>query len=211
MVAAVALISAPACIGISAVADPVVRLILGLKWLPVIPLVQVLSLFATTAVIGAMSYNLMTVYGLLTVQFRITLAGAVVRVITLLLWVPRFGVMGAILAVGAGIAVEYTAYLVVTCRRFSIAGVDLGRQLWRVALGSAAMSALLAGTGLGWAPGTAGGTLEVFRVLAEAMVLGALTYGAVVLGAWVAAGRPAGAETDLWALLRKRAPAASPL
>ena len=210
VVAAVALISVPACIGISAVADPVVRLILGLKWLQVIPLVRVLSLFTVPAVIGALSYNLLTVYGLLTVQFRITLVGAAIRVVLLLLWVPEFGVMGAVLAAGAGAVAEYTAYLVVTIRKFRIAAIDFVRQLWRVALGCAAMSAVLAATGLGWSSGPDDSTLVLLRALAEAVALGAVTYGGVVLATWFAAGRPAGAEADLLELLRKRVPGASP-
>ncbi len=210
VVAAVALVTMPACIGISAVADPVVWLMLGAKWLQVIPLVRVLSLFTATAVIGALSSNLLTVYGLLTTQFRITIVVAVVRVGLLLLWVPQFGVMGAVLAAGVGSVVEYAAYLLVTCRKFHISGRAFVRRLWRVALGVAAMSAVLAATGLGWASATDGAALVQVRVLTEAATLGIIMYSVVVLGAWIGTGRPDGAEADMLQLLRKRLPGARP-
>jgi hypothetical protein len=69
--------------------------------------------------------------------------------------------------------------------------------VWRPVLAAAAMAAVLAASGLGWTNDP--GIIQ----LAEAIVSGAATYTTVLLGSWLLAGRPAGAETDVLTLLRR--------
>jgi hypothetical protein len=59
------------------------------------------------------------------------------------------------------------------------------------------MAAVLAASGLGWSDDT--GVLAV----AEAVAGGGAIYILTLLASWGLAGRPAGAETDVLALLRR--------
>ena len=204
VVAAVALITTPACIGISAVADPLVRLMLGSKWVLVIPLVRVMAPFGAMTVFGLMATNLLRVYGMLSGQFKVAILDALIRVALLILLIPRFGLMGAVIAGCASLAFEQVIYLVVTCRRFDISGRSLALRLWRTALGSSIMAAVLTGSGLGWAT-VSGSKLNMSANLLEAAALGAVTYISVVAGTWVAARRPAGGEADLMSIVYRRA------
>lgn len=210
ILAVVALFSVPASIGLSAVADVAVRLLLGANWLQAIPLVQAFGLFGSVAVFGMLSYNLLSVYGVFAAQFRVLVLSATVRLTLLLIFIWRLGLMGAILAAGTGVVIEFFGYFSIALVRFQIAPRDLARTLWRIVLGSAAMSVALSATGLGWASASGDTALGLLRVLMEAVALGVLTYGGVVTGAWLAVGRPEGAEADLLALFRKRISGAKP-
>ena len=207
---AVALFSVPASIGLSAVADVAVRLLLGAKWLQAIPLVQAFGLFGSVAVFGLLSYNLLSVYGVFAAQFRVLVLSATVRLTLLLIFVWRLGLMGAVLAAGIGVVVEFIGYFSIAVVRFQIGWGDLARALWRTVLGTAAMSAALAATGLGWASASGDSVPALLRALMEAVAVGAFVYGAVVTGGWLAAGRPEGAEADVLTLLRKRLRSAKP-
>jgi hypothetical protein len=61
------------------------------------------------------------------------------------------------------------------------------------------MAVVLWQTGLGWTDTS--GPL----VLAEAVTVGAVTYGLALMGIWMAVGRPAGAERDMIAMVRRSA------
>ena len=82
-------------------------------------------------------------------------------------------------------------------RRFHVGVGALIRLVWRPVLAAAAMAAALAGSGLGWSDdhehrGTGGSGGCRRRGYVAALATG-----------WIVAGRPAGAETDVLALLRR--------
>jgi hypothetical protein len=59
------------------------------------------------------------------------------------------------------------------------------------------MAWVLAASGLGWGEHTDPGRMAV------AITCGAIVYAAVLAAGWFLAGRPAGPETDVLALLRR--------
>ncbi len=81
-------------------------------------------------------------------------------------------------------------------RRLGLRPVLLLRGIWRPVLGAVVMAGALWLSGLGWTDDTG------VQILAEAIAAGAIVYTAALWGSWWLAGRPAGAETDLLALLR---------
>jgi hypothetical protein len=94
--------------------------------------------------------------------------------------------------------------VLMTFRRFGLHLPDLLRRVWRSVLGTAVMTALLAWSGLGWTSGS-GDAATAARELAVAAVAGATIYAATVFLAWLACGRPAGAEADLATVARSGA------
>ncbi len=196
VVAAVALLAFPIAVGISLLADPMVRLAFGPKWLEAILVIQVTAMFCATTVFGQISGALFGAHAMLRSLFAITASGMLLRVALLFLLVPRVGIMGAVFAAGIPMLWEYAIYVAVTLRRFDLRFRDMGRRIWRPLVGTMVMAAWLYGLGLGWAP-TSGTTASLVRVIFAAAALGAGIYVATIAALWSAAGSPAGAETDV--------------
>jgi len=196
IIATMILFTLPACIGISLVADPIVKLAFGPKWLGATPLVQILGVAGSITVLGFVSATLFSAHALLRPMFRIVLLAAAVRLVLLIVLVQRYGLVGGAMAAGISMALENAIYVVGTFRRFGLRPGDLMRSTWRCLLATAAMTATLVLAGLGW-HAASGSNSELARTLLAAVGTGAASYTAVLLALWLAVGRPAGAESDL--------------
>jgi lipopolysaccharide exporter len=202
IIATMALLTLPAGVGISLVADPLVNLAFGTLWAGAVPLVQVLALAGTLTVFGLISGTLFSAHGLLRQMFELSVATLILRVALLIFLIDRMGLYGAALAAAIAIAVEQSLYVVLTVRHFAVRPADLFRHTWRCLLATAAMAAVLLRSGLGGhTAAPEAGALAQQLVLA--VLVGMATYTAVLLAAWLAAGRPPGAETDFLALARR--------
>lgn len=193
------LLALPAGLGLSAIAAPLIRLALGPGWDQAVPVLQVLGVAGSILVLGHLSQHLLSAHALLGRLVGITLGGAVLRVALLLMLIPMWGAVGAAVGVALAIGVEQGMILAMAAWRFGIGIVALLRQIWRPAVATAAMSAVLWTTGLGWVP--LGDGTAAIRV-AESVAVGGMVFGLSLLAVWLTAGRPAGAEADLlrWAV-----------
>jgi len=200
-ISATFLLTLPLGVGLSQLADPVIRLAFGTRWLEAVPLVQVFALVCTLKVIAYFSGVLLNAQGLIQIQFRILLAAASTRVALLAVLVASFGLMGAAAAAIGSIAVEEVLFIAFTFRRFHLRARDLIRGIWRCLLATAAMAVVLSWEGLGWT--TSGDTAgaQVYDLMVG-VASGGATYTAVLLAAWWTAGRPSGAETVFLDVLR---------
>jgi O-antigen/teichoic acid export membrane protein len=207
VIGVVAALTMPAGVGISLLADPVVRLALGPNWLQAVPVIQVAAVIGTTTVFGIISNSLFSAHAYLSVLFRVSVASTLLRVAMLMLLVPRYGIMGATFASGIGMFCEYSTYVVLTCRRFGLSAADFAARIWRTILATSAMAGGMAAAGLGWAahPGTP--FEQALRLLGGSLV-GAAMYTATLAILWAGVGRPIGPETDLvafaYGLLQRR-------
>ena len=189
-----ALLALPMGLGLSAVAAPLTRLALGPGWEAAVPVLQVLSVAGTMLVFGHLSQHLLSAHALLGRLVGITLVGAALRIGLLVVLIPRFGATGAAVAAALAIGVEQGLMVATALRRFGI-GIDaLVAQVWRPVLASGAMGAVLWGLGWGWVPAAG---------LVGAVLVGACVFVVGLLGAWLLAGRPAGAEADVLGLVRR--------
>lgn len=186
-----ALITLPAGMGLSLVAAPLVAVALGPGWDAAVPVLAVLAPAGAMTVFGHIATHLFSAYGLLGRLTALACAGAALRAVLLAVLIPGAGAAGAARAVALALALEQAATLVAACRHFGIGGRDFTAQVWRPALATAAMTALLLATGLGW------GTQSSVLALVGGVVAGAATYALVLVAAWWGAGRPAGAESDM--------------
>lgn len=195
------LIAVPASVGLALVAHEAVLVLLGEKWLPAVPFIQVLALANVVhAITTAGSYVMLTL--------------GRVREVALLEWVQV--ILFALLALSALKALE--PGFVATLRLLTVTA-GLAAAIWlllrllpelrlaeiaatvtRPLLASALMAGLLSLVGdMGGLPAT--------RLLALKVSLGAAIYLAAVALMWLAAGRPAGVESYLlerFRLSRKR-------
>jgi O-antigen/teichoic acid export membrane protein len=193
-ISATFLLTLPMGVGMSLLADPVIHLAFGSRWVAAVPLVQVFALVCTLKVIAYFSAVLLNSQGLIYIQFRISCVSTVVRIVLLLLLVGPFGLMGAAMAVCGCIAVEEVLFLIYTFRRFNLRALDLVRGTWRCVLATVVMAGVVYWQGIGWAAVDDSAGAEV-RALVVGTLTGAATYTVVLLLAWWSAGRPRGAET----------------
>lgn len=196
LIGSAALLTLPAGVGLSIVAAPLVGLAFGPGWEQAVPVLRILALSFTIMVFGHLSQHLLSAHALLGRLVGITLAGSGVRVVLLLLLIPRFGLTGAAAGAAVAVVVEQALTVATALRRFHVDAVAMLRRVWRPMLAAAAMAAVLAASGSGWSDeaGSMG--------LIEAVLGGAASYAAVMLAVWTLAGRPDGAETDVLRLLR---------
>lgn len=197
-VAVIATLILPVCFGMSLLADPIVRLILGHNWLAAVPIVQIISAASAVSVIGYAAGNVLGVAGKTRWQFLLTLGSACVRLPFLAFMVWRQELRGAAIAVAMSGVLDTTTTAVVVCRYLKLRWIHLAAVIWRPVLATALMVAVLAFSGLGWVSMAAYGS---WRELIPHIILTSLVGGALYLGTlaltWLAMGRPAGAERFL--------------
>jgi O-antigen/teichoic acid export membrane protein len=199
LVGAVSLLTIPAAIGVALVAEPLVRLAFGERWLAAIPVVRVLGLAGAFAAPGLMAETLLGVYGQLYRTFGARVVGLAIRLGLLLALTPLLGLLGAAIAAAIGMAVESVVLTLTALRHAGQHVRDLLICIWRPVLASAAMAAVLLASRL------LTGTPSAHPGLVLPSALGALVYGAVLLGLWKACGHLDGAERDMLTLLARAA------
>ena len=193
------LVALPAGVLVSLLAGPIVMLTLGPQWTAAVPVMRILGVVGAALVLGTITATLLSAHGILRPGFAILLGSTTVRLLGALALVGPLGLVGAALAHALTVVVENVSFVVVAFRHFGIHTGRLLASIWRSLLAAVLMAAAL------WASsvGQRGGTPLVDLTLGVA--LGMLVYATALALCWMACGRPAGAERDLIALLRKMA------
>lgn len=195
-----ALIGVPAGVGISLMADPIVHLAFGGRWLMAAPLIQLLGCTLTVSLLGTMSAAFLNAHAMLRQQVWVQVAAVAVRLAAMVAGVAAYGLMGA--AVGASVAMvlEHLWYTGLVLHRLGQGWSQAAGQIWRPVLSASGMAVLLSAAGLGWTP-VSGSVGVVLAVLVAGVVAGAAVYAALIALLWLFSGRPDGAERDaFWAL-----------
>jgi lipopolysaccharide exporter len=202
LIATMCLLTLPAAVGIALIADPLVNLAFGTMWAGAVPLVQILALAGVLTVFGLVSATMFTAHALLPQVFSIGLGSVVLRVVLLIVFIGRYGLYGAAIAAAIAISVEQGLYVLLTMRQIALTVADLIHVTWRGLLATTVMAGVLLRLGL--SEHVAGARpAALIQQLLVAVIVGAAVYTSVLLAAWFAAGRPAGAETDLVGLVRR--------
>jgi lipopolysaccharide exporter len=199
---AAALLVLPASVGISLVAENLLRVFFGVAWLAAVPVVHVLGVAATAALFGAISTCLFQAYGQLRLMVGIRAGLVVLRLALLALLLPFYGLVGAALAVAISMVAEQTALSVMAFRQMGASVLrELVPMLWRCVVAVAVMAGTLTVTGLGW-----GGdftAVNPYLGLFGTSALGAAIYTASLIGLWFASGKPNGPEADVLDMTRR--------
>lgn len=195
IVGAATLIALPAGVGLSLIADPLVKVALGANWSEAAPVMQLLSIALCITIPGTISRTLLNAQAVLRSMFVLEFGSAIVRIALLIVLVMRFGVIGAALGVAIASFIDHAGYLVLARRQLALRWRDMLAPVWRSVAAGAVMASGLWWLGLGWAHApdfaTALATLE------RAVPLGAALHIGAQLLLWLACGRPAGAERDV--------------
>ncbi len=205
VVSMTALITLPAGLGISIVADPLVRVALGPEWLPAILPIQILAAGGSLSVIRYVSSTLFSAHAILETLFRLTAWMVALRILFLVLLTIRFGIVGSALALTAATLVEQGCFLVATCRQFGLCAHRLAVVMWRGVVAVAVMVAALDAGGLAWTSKTVLAYTPLVQ-LAAVSCFGAVIYTVTLIALWLASGRPDGPEADIMAMLARLRP-----
>lgn len=192
VISIIALFALPAGIGIAAVADLMVPAVLGWKWLNAIALIQVL---AVCGMLTALQTNIGYVYLAVGRPRLITAVAATQCVLLLALLLPATWHWGAI---GAAWSFLITALCMVPvnqrliARQLHLSAFAYGARLWRPALASLVMAAVIL---LLKRQLTLGHETHLFvAALLLCVAVGAIVYGATLYALWRCSSRPNGAE-----------------
>jgi O-antigen/teichoic acid export membrane protein len=195
-----ALLTLPAGFGLSLIAHPLVQLAVGPKWEGAAAVIEVLGVALTVTILGFISGALMNAHARLKTMFAIQLASIGARFALVVVLAMPFGLVGAAIGVGLSTAFEHVMTLMVTVRYLQLRRLDVLRVIWRSLTGALVMALGLWAMGLGWAR-VSGDDWVIARQIAVAIPVGGVLYAAVVAATWLASGRPAGAERDMFGLL----------
>ncbi|RPI14985.1 MAG: lipopolysaccharide biosynthesis protein [Lysobacterales bacterium] len=198
MFATVSLLSFAIGVGLGAVAENLVLVLLGEKWSPAIPLIPWLGWFGALYALTHTLDIFLVATGRQRMSALLTLGYAVVTVPVLLAVAQQGGVEG----IAAGKA--FTAVAMVTllaalgARRPPLSLGLLWRCVWPSLVAAALMLAAVKGL-QHWLPLDG----RVFGLLRDSAA-GAFVYVAVVLSIWAMRGRPAGIEADALTAIRRK-------
>lgn len=182
-------VTLPAAVGIALLADPLVRLLLGAKWLEAVPLIGALVLYAVLRTASTLAGPLFLAMGRVRIEPALLALNLALLVPLLLVSVPSLGLMGAVLSLSVCAAVDLVLRLSIVSRLLALSLGRIARAVWRSTVATAVMAVLVAGI----RDQVDGPVLQ----LGVGGASGAVLYGATLFTLWWAAGRPAGAERTL--------------
>lgn len=210
--ALIAFVTLPAAFGISAVAAPLVDVLLGDNWTAAGPLVALLAIFGAVNALSSNNSSVFNAVGKPYIIAAMGLANVSVLLTASITLAVEYGPLGVAAAyVGTSIILAPLGFYLVA-KELELKGRDFVRVAWRPLICSMLMYGALFYLGQRLA-----GT-NPFATLGILLLAGALFYPACSLALWVLCGRPPSAEYRLigWAfdklseLPRRRRPVTPP-
>lgn len=181
----------PGMVGLSLVAEQLVPVVLGEKWVAAIPMLRLLALAPIFVVWVSPLDPMAMAMDRTSIFLRQRLIEIVIKIPILVTLIWHFGVMGAVV----GRVVTNMIMMVVTMGFVrQLCGLGILRQIvapWRIALSVGAMAGAIE-----LLPDEIRHAPSLFGVIATVAV-GGLTYAAVLFASWRLVGRPEGMETML--------------
>jgi lipopolysaccharide exporter len=188
----IVMLTLPVTVGIALVADPLVRLAMGPKWVEAIPVMQVLAVAGIARVCSANSDAHLLA---LNRPHEITVLacfGAVVGVLSMLWATSIWGLIGAAWATSATAACQLLLNYAIIWRATGIPPTAVGAVVWRSIAACLAMSGAVLALLDRWPRTDA--PFALWWELCCACIVGALSYVVTHLVLWRLSGAPPSAE-----------------
>jgi O-antigen/teichoic acid export membrane protein len=187
-----ALFALPAAAGIFSVAEFLVPVVLGPKWLAAVPLIQILGIFGAIEIFHSSMCAVLIAKGHPAAVAKSHAVLVLALLILMSALVGPFGASGAAVAMISASILSTPAYLIAVRVHIGIAPATFARAIARPLLASLAMAAVLRFTMPAHVPAMA--TSEAAWLLLGAVVLGAFVYVLSIALLWLAAGQPQSVE-----------------
>ncbi len=201
LLALMTMIALPAGLGLSLTAYPIVQLGFGKNWIGAVPLLQIIGVSSAFSIFSMISGVVFSVKAWMKALFKLGAALTIMRLSLIIVLLPLYGLIGVAIAIAVTQIVNQIILIIVTVRRLDLSPVTVLGRIWRSIAAAALMTALLVALHLGWNndPGT--DRWQAIH-LGAAVLIGAISYTASLLGLWLLTGQPEGGERDLLNLLR---------
>lgn len=202
VIAALWSLALPAAVGLAIIAQPFVLVFLGNQWLSIVPTIRVLAIAGLFGLIVGNQQYVYLALGRANIVTRLAVIQLVAMIVGSLLMAPRLGIIGVAYAVLFSSALDVPIGFTIFTRATRTKWRSVWQSAWRPMLATAAMTAVL----LLVHPGAviASGSVDAVNKLVTTMAVGGLSYAAVLLLAWVAAGKPNGPERQALSFLQNR-------
>ncbi|WP_172124781.1 lipopolysaccharide biosynthesis protein [Devosia sp. 919] len=193
-------IALPVGVGFALVAEPLVLLTMGTKWLPAVPIIQALSSVFALQTLGSMAQPLGMALGATKLLFMRDLQMFFVRLPTITCAMLLWGLPGLVYArVFTGLIAACVNMVLV--RRLT--GLGLLRQLGANFRSLVCVAVMVMGTSAVMKLLDSNGLVHDLRYLAAAVSSGAALYLSSSALLWMASGRPVGPEREFVSLASK--------
>lgn len=201
--AAVLLLTLPAAVGLIVLAEPVVLLLLGPKWLDAIPVMRVLGVYGTIKVFQLTNNAVFNVVGKphLNMNLNALEAGIALPLLVALMLSGQPLAQASLAYVAAQLVVVPLA-MVLLARQLQLRAVDRMRVTWRPMAGVAVLA--LALWPLLQALGPMHGTRDAALAMLALVPTGALAYLGTVFVLWRLSGGPDGPERQFIDIATRR-------
>jgi O-antigen/teichoic acid export membrane protein len=191
----------PIGIGFALIAHPVVLVAMGEKWLPAVQVIQVLACIFALETIGTAVQPLAMAKGQTKMLFHRDVWILLVRVPIIVAGMYLGGLIGIVYARAIAGIIGIAINMRLVDRLITLSWLEQlkanARSLASVALMSCAV------IGLEMLMGRDGERLELILKSATFIVAGAVVYVISHIGLWIAAGRPAGPESEVMKMVAK--------
>jgi O-antigen/teichoic acid export membrane protein len=188
---AIALLGAPAAIGVVATAKFLVPVLLGAKWLDAIPLVELFGLFGMTQILQTNIYAVYLSIGKPQLQVVIHFLQFILLAIGLGVLSHSYGAYGAALATLCAGAAVLPVNLALVFRQLDVRIGQLLALIWRPLGASLIMLLAIRMLFSDEIPASTGAAISS---LSAAVATGVVVYVCALLALWSLVGRPEGAE-----------------
>jgi lipopolysaccharide exporter len=184
------LLTVPAGMALVVAADPIVRMLLGEKWLPAIPLIQVLAMFGIVRALHGPTGSVFLAVGKPFIVASTQCVQIVVAAGLMLFLVPVFGTIGAAYSILIGATLALCANYTLLVRELQISIGTVIAAVWRSIIGGAVMWIV--------AHYLVASDLLPSNAIARFIVISAsslVCYAVIAFGIWRAQGRPDSGES----------------
>jgi O-antigen/teichoic acid export membrane protein len=188
----VAVVLLPACFGIAAVADPLVRVMLGEQWLAAIPIVEIMALNAAVVALWGNQHTALLAGGLPKLPGVIAVARFAVFAPCVLWLTPDYAALGVAVSALVSSTFAFLLGLKLSLRRLSMALNQYVGAVWRPLAASLTMFAAIRVVTSAVDP--LGSTIGEGIELGASVGMGAGVYLLALGLLFLLAGRPRGAE-----------------
>ncbi|MGD9597419.1 MAG: lipopolysaccharide biosynthesis protein [Steroidobacteraceae bacterium] len=191
----VVLLGIPAVVGIAAVAPLLVMVVLGPRWMDMVPVLTILSFAGVLRIVSGNAFPAYLALRRADIAMKLNFMYGSTAVLMMLILVPRHGIVGAAAAtlianlIGAPVSIGIAISLV------GARPIEVLQPIWRPF--AAATGMYLGVAAITNTRGIAGSGLANFMSLAIAIAAGIAIYAFLLLMLWTMTGRREGTEAQL--------------
>jgi lipopolysaccharide exporter len=187
------LITVPAVLGLAATAPLLVPVVLGANWLDAVPVLTLLSFFGMTALLQSNASAAFLALGRPDLPTKLFGAQVVLQIALLIALTRPYGVVGAAWAYVITAAIMIPLSIVFVLRVLDLRVAAFAAVIWRPVF--AALAMYFAVREIARRIHDPGSTIGQVDELLICVAAGVVLYVGILGAAWLASGRPAGAES----------------